>query len=159
MLVLEALCVATVLVATVTDLLEHRIYNVLTFPMMLVGVLGHFASGGDRWWEGIAACLAVGAPFFLLGALFELFGVVLLKPGDVKLFMAVGALIGLKAGGYAALLSVIAWAPIGIAVIVINGRFREMRRMFSKDYKPWLAPFGLAIGIGTLWALHLVHGK
>lgn len=156
MLVLEALAVAMVLLASVTDLLEHKIYNLLTFPMMLVGVLG-YAAAGDRWWEGFAALIAVGAPFFLLGALFELFGAVLLKPGDVKLFMAVGALLGLKTGGYAAVCSVIAWAPIGIAVIVINGRFREMRKMFSKDYKPWLAPFGLAIGIGTLWALHLVR--
>ena len=37
MLVLEALAVAMVLLATVTDLLEHKIYNVLTFPTSIMG--------------------------------------------------------------------------------------------------------------------------
>ena len=150
MLVLEALAVAMVLLATVTDLLEHKIYNVLTFPMMLVGILGHLVGG--TWWEGLAACIAVGAPFFVL------YGINVLKAGDVKLFMAVGALLGLKVGGMAALCSVIAWAPIGIAVIILNGRFKDLRNVFTKDYKPWLAPFGLAIGIGTCWALWQTRG-
>lgn len=149
MLVLEALAVAMVLLATVTDLLEHKIYNVLTFPMMLVGILGHLVAG--TWWEGLAATIAVGAPFFLLYALN------ILKAGDVKLFMAVGALLGLKLGGTAALFSVIAWAPIGIAVILLNQRFKDLRNMFTTGYKPWLAPFGLAIGIGTCWAVWLEH--
>lgn len=149
MLVLEALAVAMVLLATVTDLLEHKIYNVLTFPMMLVGILGHLVAG--TWWEGLAAAIAVGAPFFLL------YAVNILKAGDVKLLMAIGALLGLKVGGMAALCSVIAWTPIGIAVIVLNGRLSNLRNLFSKGYTPWLAPFGLAIGIGTCWALWVVH--
>src|SRR5204862_4630780 len=103
MLVLEALAVAMVLLATVTDLLEHKIYNVLTFPMMLVGIVGHLAA--DTWWEGLVATFAVGGPFFLL------YFINVLKAGDVKLFMALGALLGLKLGGMAALCSVIAWAP------------------------------------------------
>jgi prepilin peptidase CpaA len=149
MLVLQALAVAMVLLATVTDLLEHKIYNVLTFPMMIAGILGHLAGG--TWWEGIAATVAVGAPFFLL------YATNILKAGDVKLFMAVGALLGLKVGGMAALCSVIAWAPIGIAVILMNREFKDLRNMFTKGYKPWLAPFGLAIAIGTIVAIRLSH--
>ena len=150
MLVLEALAVAMVLLATVTDLLEHKIYNVLTFPMMLVGILGHLAGG--TWWEGLAGAVAVGAPFFLLYA----FNI--LKAGDVKLFMAVGALLGLELGGMAALCSVIAWAPIGVGILVVNRRFRDLRQMLTKDYKPLLVPFGAAIAIGTIAAIHRAHG-
>ena len=149
MLVLEALAVAMVLLATVTDLLEHKIYNVLTFPMMLVGILGHLVGG--TWWEGVAAMFAVGAPFMLL------YLTNILKAGDVKLLMAVGALLGLKAGGMAALCSVIMWCPIGIVVLLVNGRFANLRNLFRKDYTPWLAPFGLAIGLGTVWALSEMH--
>lgn len=149
MLVLEALAVAMVLLATVTDLLEHKIYNVLTFPMILVGILGHLVGG--TWWEGAAATAAVGAPFLLL------YNLNVLKAGDVKLLMAVGALLGLKAGGMAALCSVIAWAPIGVVVLLVNGRFANLRNVFRKDYTPWLAPFGLAIGLGTVWALSFSH--
>lgn len=150
MLILEALAVAMVLLATVTDLLEHKIYNVLTFPMMIAGILGHLFGG--TWWEGIAATVAVGAPFFLL------YAVNILKAGDVKLFMAVGALLGLKLGGMAAVCSVIAWAPIGILIILSNRELKRLSQMFSREFKPRLAPFGLAIGIGTIVAIHLAHG-
>lgn len=147
MLVLEALAVAMVLLATVTDLLEHKIYNVLTFPMMLIGIVGHLAA--ERWWEGLAATVAIGAPFFLL------YAVNILKAGDVKLFMALGALLGLKLGGHAALWSVIAWAPIGIFVIYSNREMKRLSSIFSREFKPRLAPFGLAIGIGTIVALRM----
>lgn len=153
MLVLEALAVATVLLATVTDLLEHRIYNVLTFPMMLVGIVAHaLASGETPWWEGLAATFAVGAPFYIL------YAVRILKEGDVKLYMALGALLGLKLGGMAALMSVIAWAPIGVFVILVNRELKDLRNLFRKSYQPLFVPFGAAIGCGTLIALRMFHG-
>lgn len=145
--VFEAVAVAVVLLATVTDLLEHKIHNVLTGPAMLVGIVGHLLTG--PWWEGLAGCFAVGAPFFVLYA----FNV--LKAGDVKLYMAIGALLGLKLGATAAFLSLVAWVPIGGAIVIVNGRLAHMRHMLRLDYKPILVPFGAAIAIGTLAALYV----
>lgn len=147
MVPLEGLAIAVVLLATVTDLLEHRIYNVLTGPAMLAGILGHAVLG--TWWEGLAACVAIGLPFFLLYA----FNV--LKAGDVKLYMAVGALLGLEGGAIAAYMSLLAWVPIGIGILVVNGRLRELRTVFNKEHKPLLVPFGAAIAAGTIVSLYL----
>ena len=147
MLPLEAVAIAVVLLATVTDLLEHRIYNVLTGPAMIAGIVGHAVVG--TWWEGLAACVAVGLPFFVL------YAVNVLKPGDVKLYMAVGALLGLKQGAMAAYLSLVAWVPIGLGVILVNGRYRDLRNVFRKDHKPLLVPFGAAIAAGTISSLYL----
>ena len=85
--------VALLIGATVTDLRARRIPNFLTFPAAGVGVALHSMQEG--WW-GLALALvgAVTAP----GVLMLLRAFRRLGMGDVKLAMAVGALLGPAAG-------------------------------------------------------------
>lgn len=147
MLVLDAIAVAAILLATITDLLEHKIYNLLTFPLLLLGIVAWPLLEPSQWWQGIGGALVVGVPFFVL------YAIKALKAGDVKLVMAIGALLGVRLGAVAGLLSVMVWAPIGFAVLAWNGRLGEMRRMLNKDFKPLLVPYGAAIALGTLITL------
>lgn len=87
-------CTAAVLAAgcgACTDLKYHKIYNKLTMPSILTGMICHLIFGGL-----LSSILGI-----LLGFLTILFcGISMLKAGDVKLYMAVGALAGWKFCGY-----------------------------------------------------------
>jgi prepilin peptidase CpaA len=96
-----AVVITASLVATVTDLRHLKVYNALTFPLLLSGPVYHLATGG-------AAALQSS----LLGAAFG-FGILLLPfvlggigGGDVKLMSGVGAWLGL---------------PITVCVFVVAG--------------------------------------
>ena len=88
-----ALLIGTGLVVTVTDLRLNKIYNVVTFPMIVVGLLlnalpaDYGVAAGD--WTVGAYGLVVG-----LGILFLPFALDLVKAGDVKYLAGVGALGG-----------------------------------------------------------------
>ncbi|MDB5350316.1 MAG: Type leader peptidase family protein [Planctomycetota bacterium] len=114
------------LVAGATDLWRFKVYNVLTFPALLGGVLV------SSWLGGLS-----GLGYSLMGAAVG-FGVLLLffalggvGAGDVKLFAAIGAWLGpgitadlfavsaLAAGGYALGL-VILRGGLGQAVVEVT---------------------------------------
>lgn len=77
------------IIATITDFLRRKIYNWLTLPAILVGLILNSVLGG--WWglfDSIAGLLLGGIIFLILGLMGMMGG------GDVKLAAAVGALIG-----------------------------------------------------------------
>ena len=121
--VLALLCVVSVY----TDVTTGKIKNWLTFPVMAAGVaLAPLAA--PNWWEGAAGlgcAFAVGVLFWkVLPAL---------KPGDVKMLMAAGSLLGPQAAIRAILLSAILFFPVGIAVLVARGRVRNFFRV-ARNY-------------------------
>lgn len=75
-----------------TDLTQKRIPNRLTFPAMAAGLVLNFLLGGiPAFLDGFMG-IVVGFSFFILFALGAL------KAGDVKLYMAIGALGGWRYG-------------------------------------------------------------
>lgn len=93
-LVINLVLVAVLVICAVTDARESKIYNVVTFPAMLAGLLlngvfGYLAGAGFTGlvWAllGWAVGMAIQWVPFMLG---------LAKAGDVKLLAAVGALKG-----------------------------------------------------------------
>jgi prepilin peptidase CpaA len=85
---LAAVALAT-LAASATDLWKFKVYTVLTFPTLLLGLVASAILGG---WEGlVASLLGAGLGLGLLVAFFAMGGV---GAGDVKLLMAVGAWLG-----------------------------------------------------------------
>src|SRR5687767_4094608 len=87
--ILDAALVAALLYAVFTDLRVRRISNKLTYPIMLLGLLGNLALSG---WPGVQhaslgwlAGLGIMLIPFLLGAM---------GAGDVKLVAAIGAVKG-----------------------------------------------------------------
>jgi Flp pilus assembly protein protease CpaA len=150
MLLIQAFLVTMVLVALVTDLLEQKIYNLLTLPTIVVGILIHL--GTRYWWEGIGAALIVGVPFYLL----YMFRV--MKPGDVKMLMAVAAVGGIAIGIEVAVAAVVLNGVIATITLLAYRRMGDVLRAFTPGWSPdkshW-SPFGGAIALATLAALAL----
>ncbi|WP_435011147.1 A24 family peptidase [Tundrisphaera lichenicola] len=85
---LAAVSLAT-LIASATDLWKFKVYNALTFPTLVLGLVVSAWLGG---WEGfLVGLLGAGLGLGLLVVFFAMGGV---GAGDVKLMMAVGAWLG-----------------------------------------------------------------
>jgi len=81
-------------IAAWTDWRRARIYNWLTLPGMLAGLLGQWGLyGGGGVADSLAGWLAVGGLMVVALALFPHVG-----GGDVKLMAMLGAMLGLEAG-------------------------------------------------------------
>jgi Flp pilus assembly protein protease CpaA len=116
----EWIAAAGLLVASYTDAREQKIYNWLTFPLMVVGL-------------AVNATIGQGLVFSLIGLLaafalhFTLFAVGVERAGDSKLAMGLGALVG-----WSLMLETTVWTlllllPIGIAVLAIRGRLGNLK--------------------------------
>jgi prepilin peptidase CpaA len=161
---------AILAVAAVSDLRTRRIPNWLTLPAIPVGVTAQ-AMFGDGLWAGLAGFGAALAAFFLL------FAVGAMGAGDVKLFAAVGAFVGIRhllvvfvmiglAGGIAALIVAFRAGALtrvlrntgAIAGSLFGGRWEELRRRSDLNQSGALRlPYGAAIAAGTL--LYLWFGQ
>lgn len=160
--VITWLTIITVLIAAYTDLRWRKIFNKLTFPAAIIGLLLHSVDSG---WEGFlfsSLGLAIGIVIFIVPFVFGKMGA-----GDVKLMGAIGALVG----GYAvlniALLTTIFGGAIAVFIALYSDELREtfyktlrlIKNIFGKSKKEFTEvnasksikmPYGLAIGGGTI---------
>lgn len=154
-----------------TDLARNKIYNGVTLPalalgLILAGLLDAEVPGIPNLKAAVIAALAGG------GLLFVIYLVGGLGAGDVKLMAAIGALspsmtelpganwqFVLLALFYTALVG----AGIAIGVLIWRGQLLKglkdsARTLFTFRAKPregrppLTIPYGLAIGVGTIWA-------
>jgi prepilin peptidase CpaA len=125
---LVAVAIAT-LIASATDLWKFKVYNVLTFPTLGLGIIVSAILGG---WSGVgSSLLGVCLGFGLLIVFFAVGGV---GAGDVKLLAAVGAWLGpyltyqvfiasaLFGGLYALILVLIRSGMMGMAIEIVQAR-------------------------------------
>jgi prepilin peptidase CpaA len=151
--------------SAVTDLLRGKIYNVVTYPAVVLGLLGNCLLPDG---VGLQACLiglAVGfIPFFAL------FALGLMNGGDVKLLAAVGALKGYPFILDVVVLSFVVAAFLALAKLIWLGRtlrtLRELGWSLISVLLPGMAlkpppvsetiPFGVAVMVGSIWALAIV---
>ena len=115
------LVVAVVAIAVVTDLRQRKIYNALTFPAMAIGLAVNGTLDGP---SGVAFAVTG----LLLGAVLFVLPVALLGrgAGDLKLLAAVGALGGPTFVIWCAMLTGIAGALFGVAVLLRSRRLGEV---------------------------------
>ena len=122
------LLVGLILVAAVTDLLRHKIYNWTTYPGILAALglnaLGSVwpagdASGKPPGWLGcvgladsVAGFLACGFVMLVCYVMFKIGG------GDVKLMAMVGAFLGLEGGIEAMLWTFVLGGCMGLIVLI-----------------------------------------
>ena len=121
------LLIAAFVIATVTDLREQRIPNVLTFPLMLAGLVIHGMAGGLGGLTFAVQGLAVGLVVMLIPYMIGVMGA-----GDVKLMAATGALLGTTAVLHALLLTSIAG---GVYALVVLLRHRDILLAIARRFK------------------------
>ena len=158
---------AALIVATITDLRSQRIYNWLTFPLMLGGLLAHTLSGGL---DGLL--LSLGGFALGLGLMVVPFFLGMMGAGDVKLMAGIGAWLGAQATLTAFLFTCLAGGVYAIIVLLRN--FDQLKAVFANiwatfllfltthkfDYSPAATEqtlprlcYGVAIAVGTVAAM------
>lgn len=151
----------------VTDILHGKIYNKITYPAIVLGVvLAIF--GGILMIKSSLVGLLLGFILFFFVFLMGGFG-----GGDVKLMAAIGAIKGYPFILYASFYSALVGGIISLGMMIWKGKFLEsMRNIFNVIFSYPLSlifpgvkpvnlnpensqrmPFGFAICLGTLWAV------
>jgi prepilin peptidase CpaA len=156
----DVLCLLLCVGAAIFDLRTRRIPNALTLPAVVVGIALALWGG---WYDLAGAVMAV----VLLGGVFALFAAAGgLGWGDVKLMAAVGALLGWPLQAWAMVLYALLYTAIcgGLLAVVVAALQRRLgaalkatvalpRRDREKKNSGVTIPYGVAIGVGTLWAI------
>ena len=157
--------VAVAITAAAIDVQQHRIPNRLTYPTMVAGVLLHTYFQG---WRGIKASLM--GLLLAGGIVFLFYAVNAMGAGDLKLFAALGAMVGPSYGLKIVLTSAVAGGIMAIIYALYRGRLRatlvnvgcvlKFHAWAGVQAHPELnldnpkaprMPYGLAIATGTLY--------
>lgn len=158
---------AALVIGSVTDIRSQRIYNWLTFPLILAGFAIHTAFGGFAGLKFAAAGFALG-----FGAMAVPYFLGVMGAGDVKLMAGVGACLGVEATFLAFLFTCIAG---GVYCLVVLARDRSLLMAVLRNVRDTLlvlvatrkmnfapsAPaaalprlcYGVAIAVGTVAAM------
>jgi prepilin peptidase CpaA len=165
-----------VLITAATDLWKFKVHNVLTLPLLAGGLIYHGVVEGQA---GLATS-SLGM-LFGFGALFGFYVLGGMGGGDVKLFAAVGAWLGMPFTFYAFLATSLAAGVYSLCVIVFYRttgdtwsnlrilwfRFQTVGRYLGSDdrvesavgladRRGRLIPFALMIAVGTVVTVLLV---
>lgn len=150
-------CVLTLaFLAAAQDLFHRKISNRLILVFLLTGLVLGTLAGGASW---LLAALIMGGIVCI--SLFPLFSFGALGAGDVKLFAAIGALLGLEAFMPIFFISLVVGGAIGAGIWWKYGDFdgadeQDAKQIDSGDQKPSITrsktpsvPFGVAIAIAS----------
>ncbi|WP_330948630.1 A24 family peptidase [Virgibacillus sp. MG-45] len=108
------------IIAFLIDIKHHKIPNWLSLSGMLVGILYHLVTNGlDGLIFSFFGLLVAGAIFMLL-YLFKAIGA-----GDVKLFAAIGAIVGVQLVLYMMMYSIIVAGLIAIVILLFTKTFLQ----------------------------------
>jgi len=158
-------------ISVVTDLRSRLIYNVVTVPTLVIALALRAALVG---WRGAGAenaafgvlpglvGLACGGLIFYLMYLVGGMG-----GGDVKLMAAVGAVLGFPVVLYALMFTALVGGLMAILVLLWQGSLvltflgmgkklahaLHIRRDEGPKPEPKYVPYGVAIALGSVWAV------
>ncbi|MCC7441632.1 MAG: prepilin peptidase [Bdellovibrionales bacterium] len=110
---------AAALLAAATDLFRGKIYNWLTFPVAVAGLV-HGAWGGGLAGLGSAAA-GLGLGLLLLGWMYPMG---FMGAGDVKLLAALGAWMGPALTVETALVSIALGGVLALLLLAVRGKIR-----------------------------------
>ncbi|HEX5271180.1 MAG TPA: A24 family peptidase [Gemmataceae bacterium] len=117
----SAVVLSAALAAAITDVWKFRVYNALTLPLLLAGLLYHGVREGPTGLAlsviGMLCGFGVLIVFYLLGG----YG-----GGDVKLLAAVGAWLGPETTLYVFVASSLVAGVYALAIVLWYGRLGEI---------------------------------
>lgn len=156
------LLVLVLVASAVTDLLDRKIYNAITYPAILVGLLLHAMAGWRPLADaagGVALAVAVFYPLCRAGGM---------GLGDLKLMAVVGAMAGVAVVGASMVTSALLGGVFAMALTlrrgtamatlrravrvpsVLAGSLRRKRpSRFAAPKRGDAIPYGVAIALGT----------
>ena len=156
--------VAVLVMCAATDVWCARIFNIVTYPAIALGLAAAAAGMGPGFGSSIAGCVGGGM------ALYVLFACGAMGGGDVKLMAAVGAFKGYPFILNALFCSVLAGGVAAAILLTLRGHFRAAARDLASvthaigcpgsapaaiHPRGGSLPFGVAIGVGTLAAMSI----
>ncbi|BDQ38576.1 type 4 prepilin peptidase 1 [Pseudodesulfovibrio nedwellii] len=179
-LLISIVLAVALLIATITDIKNQRIYNWLTFPVILAGFATHTVFGGVEGLQFAAGGFALG---FIAMAFPYFLGV--MGAGDVKLMAGVGAWLGFSSTLTAFLFTCIAGGIYGLGVLAFDRKaFKAVMGNLVNTFSVFVATrkfnfaltntekvlprlcYGVAIAVGTAtamilhaWQTGAVHGS
>jgi prepilin peptidase CpaA len=146
------------LIAAFTDLRQHKVYNWLTFPGMLLGLGFHLAAQGlPGLWFSLLGLLIGGLlffPAFFWGGM---------GAGDIKLMAVIGAFTGAAFVVNVGLYTALAGGIIALVILGLKGELwmtlKNLARLFcflmlpkyavKPDFKKKPLPFAAVIALGA----------
>ncbi|OIJ11057.1 prepilin peptidase [Anaerobacillus alkalilacustris] len=147
----------TLAISFITDIKSRKIFNIVTFPSMFIGIIFNTITFG---WEGLFfSILGLLTGFGLLVIPYALGGI---AAGDVKLLMAIGALQGSSFVFGSFLYITIIGGVIALVLLIMQGELRNtIKRIFTtaqlktlnglnKNELHHAFPYGVAIVLGTI---------
>lgn len=156
---LADVCLATILlISAATDLRRGRIFNVVTYPAIVLGLVHALLTGTPDLTSSALGLLVGGLPLYLLFTLGWMGG------GDVKLMMAVGAWTGMPFILSAMFYSIFVGGVCAALMLIWRGHARAVASDVVWLMTPGVSqrhliparggafPFGVAICAGTLVA-------
>ncbi|WP_163997397.1 A24 family peptidase [Pyxidicoccus caerfyrddinensis] len=159
-------------ISVVTDVLRREILDAVTYPLMAVALGVRFATEGFGDLEhGVLSGLVSGAGLAVLLLPAALRG--RMGWGDVKLMGGVGAVLGFPAvlaaaafislvGALQAVVTLLWQGAVWDTLAAVVRRWAARVRLASADAQPTTQrhiPYGVAIALGTFWALWWQHGS
>lgn len=157
---INLILITALLISLVTDLYKRRIYNIVTLPCILFGLIYHVVNEGL---SGLAfSLLGLFIGFLVLLIPFAMGGI---GAGDVKLMAAIGACMGamfvIKAFIYIAILG----GVISLGILIKSYGLKSMYTSVLASFMLWRGkstsalsmmnvnkiafPYGIAIVLGT----------
>jgi prepilin peptidase CpaA len=150
----------------VTDWKDGKVYNYITYPSIILGILLSFFFQPP---EPSRSITGLAAGFLVFGILWQFAG---LGAGDAKLMAALGALKGIDFIFYSSFYTLCAAAIAGLVILIFQGKllsvlkwvFLTLISVFIRNMTPpslenrkTEIPFAPFIFIGTVYSLYLEY--
>lgn len=164
MFYIDYVLILVIIISSITDLLQQKIYNSVLLPALVLAlVLNYLQNSGAGLifsLKGLVLGFFLFLPLYLLGGL---------GAGDVKMLSVIGALKGSEFVFLAFLLTAILGGIISLVFLVSKGRLGQVTARISKGIQVLISsrftiwnlptleekgsvsiPYGLAIALGTI---------
>ena len=163
-LAINIILILLALTSFITDISKNKIYNTQTYPSMALGLILGYAAGGGHGilmsFAGLLTGLVLLFIIFLAGGI---------GAGDVKLLGAIGALKGTVFVLWTMFYTGLIGGVLAFALLIWKGRLLStFKNLFmflrhpvkahadQKSEERIYLPYGVAISLGSIWALFTV---